>query len=456
MTYPILRFGNNTLYVGGEDLIFKKDGATDTGENISWGDLIFDGITNLTGTRRCTCDAILTWTRALNAEWPPISYTVYYDTTPNPFDGTEVDAEYALTYTIRNLNASQLYYFGVRATNSSSTPFTEQNTTVLSRRMPYPCHIIGTAWSRKATYLTGTDQYIFSIAEHNDKIYGGTGDWTGHGELLEWDGSSAWIKKATQFDNCESITSLLSFKGSLYGTGFPGGRLLKWNNVDAWVEVATGSDFVRSLTEFNNKLYATAYKSLLEWNEVDDWIIKGSTPIMLSTIIEFDSKLYCAGGAETVPDGSTALYEWDGSATLTEVAPHYTPDPGLSRVDHISRLVVSNGNLYGTTYWGRLLEWNGSDAWSLVAERYDSNVRFWAYHPSGAINFCNTVFAAEATGDTYPGGRLFEWNGTGWQIAAAKRWGVDGIMDLLYFNRKLYAGAGSQVYSDRSYLLAWE
>jgi hypothetical protein len=105
--------------------------------------------------------------------------------------------------------------------------------------------------------------------------------------------------------------------------------------------------------------------------------------------------------------------------------------------DPITGLVELGGYLYGVSYYGHLFRWNGVDAWTKVAERYDVN-ESCSY---GAI----TVFNGEIFVGTSYNGYLLKWNGSNAYDLVAPKYNtnVTKIHYLKVFNNELYAGTGN-------------
>ena len=127
-------------------------------------------------------------------------------------------------------------------------------------------YIDGNAWVQKAPNLGG--ESIFSSCVYNGKLYGGTYP---SGKLYEWNGTNAWVEKASTLGM--SISSLCVFNGKLYAGVLDWGRLYEWNGVNAWVEKAPklGAETdIYSLCVFNGKLYGGTAPNgkLYEWNAI--------------------------------------------------------------------------------------------------------------------------------------------------------------------------------------------
>jgi hypothetical protein len=289
-------------------------------------------------------------------------------------------------------------------------------------------------WIKKAPQYYG-ETYIDSMVVFNGKLYGGTFE---SGLLFEWNGSDAWILRASPLGtppNIEhDICSLAIFNNKLYGGTSPHGKLVEWNGTDAWIEKAPqsgGETHIYSLAVFNGKLYAgsSPHGKLFEWNGSNAWIEKApqlGSETAVNALTVFNEKLY--GG--TYPHGK--LYEWNGSNAWVEKAPQ------LGSETDIYSLAIFNDKLYGGGYGtGKLFEWNGIDAWIEKAPQLGSNTIRSLVVFNGKL-YAGTYWYNYNNG----GGKLFEWNGTdAWVEKARQLYDQMEISCLVVLNEKLYGGA---------------
>lgn len=289
-------------------------------------------------------------------------------------------------------------------------------------------------WIKKAPQYYG-ETYIDSMVVFNDKLYGGTFE---SGLLFEWNGSDAWILRASplgEIPNHEhDICSLAVFNGKLYGGTSPRGKLAEWNGSNAWVEKAPqfgAETHIYSLAVFNGKLYGGSYPhgKLLEWNGSNAWVEKApqlGSETAVNSLTVFNGKLY----AGTYPHGK--LYEWNGIDAWVERAPQSGGETD------IYSLAILNDKLYGGGYGtGKLFEWNGSDAWVEKAPQLGSNTIRSLVVFNGKL-YAGTYWYNYNNG----GGELFEWNGTdAWIEKARQLYSQMEITCLVVFNEKLYGGA---------------
>lgn len=163
-----------------------------------------------------------------------------------------------------------------------------------------------------------------------------------------------------------------------------------------WYTPSTGSG-----SNATSYLYAVFEEQntheLLNWDGMTDFVSKGSIENNgLYAIAIFNEVIYVAGD-------NGKLYQWDGVDTLTSVANE------LNSQD-IHSLCVYQGNLYAGTGTGfRLFKWDGSSAWSEVAE--DPTLEDKCYN---LVVYNNKLY-----GTGYPDGRLYEWDGvSAWTLKA--------------------------------------
>ena len=279
-------------------------------------------------------------------------------------------------------------------------------------------------WVEVAPQLDGETR-IYSLAEFNGKLYGGTYD---HGRLYEWNGTDAWVEKAPKLGTQSGICALAVFNNKLYGsTGFHG-RLYEWNGINAWVEKVgyTGTTmYMYSLVVFNNKLYGGALFSnkLREWSGTDAWIYKAAFPSgdnATGFLQVFNGKLY-AGGS---PAGR--LYEWNGIDAWIVRA------EGLGGLIYYLSSTVFNGKLYTAGREdGKLYEWNGTNAWVIKADPFSGDAKIWSL----------AVYMDKIYAGTGINGKLLEWNGTDAWVEKAPKLGDETVIrSMLVFGGKLYGG----------------
>jgi len=275
-------------------------------------------------------------------------------------------------------------------------------------------------WTKVADTLSG--QELNSMVEFNDKIYACTRG----GLLFEWNGTNAWIQVAPVLNSQTAIWHLKEFGGDLYGSTGPddtgtAGRLFKWNGTNAWVQVANtlnSIDRIFFMEEFDSKLYGgtdtqgiNTLRSgrLFEFNGTNAWVQVADeltkTSYQCTWLKNFNGTLYGGMGGGS---GDAAIYEWNGTdawvvlkditagetyfylttigsklyacsvlgtgklfevntttGALTEVASQL-----YAQVSVIPTFGSDDKIFAGTQQQAYLYEWNGVDAWTLVASRY--------------------------------------------------------------------------------------
>jgi hypothetical protein len=91
---------------------------------------------------------------------------------------------------------------------------------------------VSASWSIVAT---ANDWHIQKLLEFNGKLFGGSYYSTGH--LYEWNGTDAWITRATLgLGSYIGLVNLFNLNGCLCG-GASNGDLLKWDGVDAMSKI---------------------------------------------------------------------------------------------------------------------------------------------------------------------------------------------------------------------------
>ena len=106
---------------------------------------------------------------------------------------------------------------------------------------------VGASWSIVAT---ANDWHIQKLLEFNGKLYGGSYYSTGH--LYEWNGTDAWITRATLgVGSYVGLVNLFILNGCLCG-GASNGDLLKWDGVDAMSKIGHFERMLYCVAQFTN------------------------------------------------------------------------------------------------------------------------------------------------------------------------------------------------------------
>lgn len=299
-------------------------------------------------------------------------------------------------------------------------------------------------WIQKAPKLTAID--VICSCTHNSKLYGGTDT----GELYEWNDVDAWVSKAPLYGSATSIVGIVSWGGNLYGLSNIG-TLQKWNGTDAWTEEVTndaldptgttantlyawtgglyatlnywfgqgalafwngtgdswtilanpvglGGEACMSLMAYGGSLYGGffGYGWLKMYDGISGWVLKADNLGLGHTIgdmVVLDGVLY--GSDSYIPNN--ALYKYS-AGTWVQVAPSF-----LGGTTSITALIVYNNKIYAGTngqYGGKLLEWNGVDAWAEVASEYNGEIII-----SSLVSYNSLLY-----GTTGTNGNLLLWN----------------------------------------------
>ncbi len=297
------------------------------------------------------------------------------------------------------------------------------------------------AWVKVANQLGG--ESLCSLIVYNNAIFAGTIN--GLAKLYRWNGEDAWEEVAGQPDLEETILSLYVFGGELYGGSAPHGKLYRWNGQDTWIRVADqleGDKSISSLCTYRGKLYAGSGRAndhggpinpyggkLFEWNGVNAWVKKADKfgeDDFINDLVVFNSKLYGGtGGGEPGELGTAGgrLLEWNGIDAWVQRANKFE-SPSLHNA--IRDLCVFNGKIYAGTYrLACLFEWNGVDAWTKVATKAGGEEQYIC---------CLLELDSKLYGGSALHARLYEWNGVDtWVEKASRAGGEAAIYDMAMF-----------------------
>jgi hypothetical protein len=279
---------------------------------------------------------------------------------------------------------------------------------------------------------------IWSLIVFNNKLYGTSSQ---SGLLLEWNGTDAWITKASYLPEEYLVNRSVIHNNKLYCGGcghvILAASLLEWNGTDTWSRVASLTSahpdqgtFFLSMCGFDNKLYTTGalLGRLYEWDDVDTLVYKDAIGYAtdesgLNTLVNFDDKMYGCGYDYGV------LYEWDGidyggGARLIPKTP--------AMVDHGGALVVFRNRLYKINILdGRLYQWDGIDTW-VGPKTPPLSTRVPA---TGGVVFGDYIFVL----DVY--GKLYAWNNlNAWNLVAYCPTGETSVQSLCVYDGRLFGG----------------
>ncbi|HOU27353.1 MAG TPA: hypothetical protein PLD76_04795 [Paludibacteraceae bacterium] len=181
---------------------------------------------------------------------------------------------------------------------------------------------------------------------------------------------------------------------------------------------------IKNMIVYNDELYAGCNGRLLKyssgaWVQVADKYLSGDTAVFIA---EYNNKIY---GGNGIYNPSGELLEWNGTNAWTLKAPQ------LNGQSWPNFLIVYNNELYAATQTGsRLFKWNGTNAWVEVAGQ-----------AGGTENYMYTLceYNGKIYGGTFPNGQLYEWNGSNaWVLKAPQLNGQTQIKNLIVFNDALY------------------
>ena len=194
-----------------------------------------------------------------------------------------------------------------------------------------------------------------------------------------------------------------------------------WNPIESGLTSARAK-FVEFTTGTTKYTVMSNGTDRYAWDGVSGnyWIQKADHPwggAIIYGMVELGGKVYGVDGT------GGKLLEWNGTDAWVTVAPSYTGSTFVRSV------AVFNNKIYGGDYQaGKLLEWNGTDAWVVKANTLGTEKILSL-----------SVFNNKLYGSTSPNGKLYEWNGTNAWVEKADRYPSSfGVYNLTVFNNKLY------------------
>lgn len=207
--------------------------------------------------------------------------------------------------------------------------------------------------------------------------------------------------------------------------------------IGKWLKVAdqhNGQEVITDLIVFDDgggdRLYGSTYGSrgcrlfryddvsvITAWEEVAGEIPGGDNAA--TSIVEFKGKLYAStyGGG---PGTGGKLIEWNGTDAWSVVAPRVGVQSGIWNL-----IVFDDGGgdaIYGGTFRittpevaGQLFKWNGVNAWLVAAPKFVHPYRgVW-----GLCEYKGDLFGGTSNGGSGHGGDLLKWNKVNaWSLVA--------------------------------------
>lgn len=239
-----------------------------------------------------------------------------------------------------------------------------------------------------------------------------------------------WTTAINNLAGSTAVNSFIEFKSKLYGMDNDG-RLMEFDDVMDWsiVSNSIANNSNKTIVHSDNKLYALNKTGpMFVWNELDTFVQVTGNGLGasggLGGFISFNGNIYA---------GREPLYESVGLAEFVIVA----PSPGIIN-GTFQNYIIFNNKLYGGLTNGSLYEWNGTNAWVLVADG-DALVTPFQLLKSIFI-FQNKIFAVFNDRTL-----LTEWNGTNAWIEinpASGGGGSSNLITSLVFNNFIYAANG--------------
>lgn len=208
-------------------------------------------------------------------------------------------------------------------------------------------------------------------------------------------------------------------------------------NLPAYETVNTMSPIV-----YNNEIYAAVNSKLVKYDGIDSLAMVansvGGPSIKIKALCVFNDKIY--GGTYGLTSQGH-LYEWNGTDAWVLVASQY------SSYYQINHMVVYNNELYacfekryGYSY-SAVLKWNGTDAWVSTGIIYDTLKSLVVYDDKLYVtsSICN----------------LYEWDGgTTWTKLNTFTYNRSQTYPTTFvYNNKIHIGS---TYSNRATILRWD
>jgi len=193
----------------------------------------------------------------------------------------------------------------------------------------------------------------------------------------------------------------------------------------AWELLGTADGISGScfrLGVFNSKLYVACqyYSDLYEFDGINFSKVASTYPLNYDQIwdlLEFNSKLYGVRGKLLEWNGVDA---WVGKTTGSEGGETLETDG--------SYIYTAGGD-------GKLYRWNGVNAWTQVAAKYQDGIRKLVYLDGSLYGATYKIFSGV-------GGRLFNFTGSAWGIVAGKYFSEEWSRDACIHNGKIYMVSG--------------
>lgn len=287
-------------------------------------------------------------------------------------------------------------------------------------------------------------------------------------------GQDSWTVLTPRLPGLSPVLSLAVFGGEIYAGG-NNGILYKWDGVDSWVTLISdpggtySNDDLIALTEIGGELYAVLESNpglVLKYNGTTTWSVTDSFPFTSTdfaagdgtivdgtTIFMVDYDEFCEFAGSSVsspaslPGGITDAtvpvflgdYTYISSGDATTDGELWRYDPGVPSFTSVSQ-GITNGviglsltaaleKIYATqATTGDLHEWNGVDAWAMVAPEPQYGLVRIMVEFKGGLYGCND-------------GALVKWNGVdAWVQVADDTDNGDIESNVVTIGDTLYAG----------------
>ena len=234
-------------------------------------------------------------------------------------------------------------------------------------------------WASVADGLNNDDSIWAILTATDGYIYGVSGD----GRLYQFNGTNAWVQKATVYGSYSGLRFIVELAGSLYTAVQNTSIILKFNGTNAWIPVTTqittehsGTHdvVIESMAVHNGKIYVgTSFGEIYEWNGVDTLVVKSQQltwgeRISCLAHYSYTDKLYASVYGDQASPNRGKLFEWNGIDTIVEVADRIEDEVGNPYYG-MSAIMEFDNYMFGVTASAKLVRWNDADAWELFAPR---------------------------------------------------------------------------------------
>jgi hypothetical protein len=258
----------------------------------------------------------------------------------------------------------------------------------------------GAAFIKQNSTGSPLGEYLTGMVKFGGKYYAVT---SANNRLVRLD-TDHWTSVATDYVN--GLRDMLVFGGEIYAGG-ENEKLYKWDGTDSWDVIGDPvAATIERLFLYGDVLYFTSGKSIYAMADPITYashvLDVGPSVTIYSVLIVSYTIMYFG-----MSDGTLRTYA--GSGSDTQVSPAIVADLVLD-------LVYFDSSIYGVCA-GKLLKWNGTDAWVEISAAYNGeSIRRMAVLGS-------YIYAGTSTGN------IIKSNGTdAWELVAGSLGRVDSVI----------------------------